>query len=276
MKQILDQNKFDLFSQKSKQVRLHILDMLTNAKSSHLGSALSIVDILTVLFNEFIDIDLIKKQSKNRDYFILSKGHAVSALYATLASVGVFSEEILQTYCKDGSVLAGHPIKDCVPGVEASTGSLGHGLSLGVGLAIAFKKDESKNRIYVLLGDGECQEGSVWEAIQLAVRLKLNNLVVIIDSNKLQGLDRTQEVCVGSLEQKFLAFGCNTFQIDGHDFSQIFKTLKSVTDSVFPSVIIANTIKGKGISFAHDKLEWHYKSVNEEEYKIAKKEILGI
>jgi transketolase len=274
--QILDQNKFNLFSQKSKQVRLHILDMLTNAKSSHLGSALSIVDILTVIFNEFIDVELIKKQSKNRDYFILSKGHAASALYATLACAGVFPEEVLQTYCKDGSKLAGHPIKDCVPGVEASTGSLGHGLPLAVGLAIAFKKDGLKNKIYVLLGDGECQEGSVWEAIQLAVRLKLNNIVVIVDSNKLQGLDRTQEICVGCLEQKFSVFGCNTFQIDGHDFNQIFQTLNGVGSTEFPDVIIANTIKGKGISFTQDKLEWHYKSANEEEYKIAKKEILGI
>jgi transketolase len=273
---ILDQNKFNLFSEKSKQVRLYILDMLTNAKSSHLGSALSIVDILTVLFNDFIDVGLIRKHSPNRDYCILSKGHAASALYATLASVGVFSEEILQTYCKDGSKLAGHPIKDCVPGVEASTGSLGHGLPLAVGLAIALKKDGLKNKVYVLLGDGECQEGSVWEAVQLAVRLKLNNLVVIVDSNKWQGLDRTQEICVCSLEQKFSVFGCNTVQIDGHDFNRIFKTLNDVGSKEFPDVIIANTIKGKGISFVQDKLEWHYKSANEEEYKIAKKEILGI
>ena len=270
------QDKFDFLKKQAQQIRISVLDMLTNAKSSHLGSAFSIIEILTVLYNYFIDIDLIKKKERERDYFILSKGHAVSALYATLASVGLISTELLNDYCKDGSKLAGHPTKDSILGIEASTGSLGHGLPLGVGVAIASKKDKIKNKVYVLLGDGECQEGSVWEAIQLAVRLKLNNLVVIVDNNKLQGFDRTEDISTGCLEKKFFAFGCDTFQVDGHDFFKLIKTFNSIQKTDYPDVIIANTIKGKGISFAENRLEWHYKSASKDEYKLAKKEILGL
>ncbi len=273
---MLTQNKSDFLKKQVQQVRLSVLDMLTKAKSSHLGSAFSIIEILTIFYNYFINIDLIKNKNKNRDYFILSKGHAVSALYATLASVGVISSESLNDYCTDGSKLGGHPTKDFVFGIEASTGSLGHCLPLGVGVAIAFKKDKIKNKVYVLLGDGECQEGSVLEAIQLAVRLKLNNLVVIVDNNKLQGFDKTEEISTGCLEKKFIAFGCNTFQVNGHDFCELFKTFDSTQKTDYLDVIIADTIKGKGISFTENKLEWHYKSATKDEYSFAKKEILGL
>jgi transketolase len=228
---------------------------------------------MTVLFHKFINIDLIKNKSKNRDYFILSKGHAVAALYSTLASVGLIDSDELKNYYKDGSTLAGHPIKGSFPGIEASTGSLGHGLSLAVGLAIASKNDGIKNKIYVLLGDGECQEGSVWEAVMMAVRFKLNNLVVIVDNNNLQALDRTSDIS-SSWDKKFTGFGCSCLSVNGHDFDQLVQAFKTVGDSSLPTVIIANTVKGKGVSFMQDKLEWHYKSPNTEEYAMAKKEIL--
>jgi transketolase len=269
-----DESNFLL--KKSAEIRLYILDMITKVKSSHIGSALSIVDILTVLFHKFINIDLIKQKNEKRDYFILSKGHAVSALYATLASVKLIKPEILNDYYKDGGVLAGHPIRDSLPGVEASTGSLGHGLPLAVGLAIACKKDGIKNKIYVLLGDGECQEGSVWEAILMAVRFKLNNLVLIVDSNKFQGLDKTSNIVFGDWQEKFKAFGCYCVTVDGHDFLQLIKTFNASGETKFPHVIIANTIKGKGISFMQNSLEWHYKSPTQEQYELAKKEIQGI
>ncbi|MCF7800268.1 transketolase [Candidatus Babeliales bacterium] len=269
----LENKNFDFFEEKAKNIRLDILEMVTNAKSSHIGSAYSIVDILTVLFHTFINLDLIKKNNKNRDYFILSKGHSIAALYATLVSVDLINKDELKNYYQNNSLLAGHPIKNSFPGIEASTGSLGHGLSIAVGLSIAFKRDNINNKIYVLLGDGECQEGSVWEAVNMAVSLKLNNLVIIIDKNNLQGFDFTQNLSAGCLQNKFQAFGCKTLSIDGHNYAQIIDAIKFSFNSDLPSVIVANTIKGKGVEFMQNKLEWHYKSPNIQEYELAKKEI---
>lgn len=267
-----EQNQF--LCKKAREIRVSILDMMLSAQSSHIGSAFSIVEILTIVYHEFIDASLIKNKSKNRDYFILSKGHAASALYATLANVGIIDHDILSTYYKNGSRLAGHPTKDCAVGVEASTGSLGHGLSMAVGLAIACKRNGLENRVYALLGDGECQEGSVWEAVMLAVRLKLNNLVIFVDSNKWQCFDRTEDIEGSSLRQKFEGFGCNCFELDGHDFVEIRTALEYSGKVGLPDVVIANTIKGKGVSFMQDKLEWHYKSVNQELYDLAKNELI--
>ncbi len=258
----------------AKQIRLTILEMVNAAKCSHIGSAFSTVDIMTVLFHKFINTELIKQKSKNRDYFILSKGHACAALYATLSSIGLITPDELKNYYQDGSKLAGHPIKDSFPGIEVSTGSLGHGLSLAVGLAIACKNDQIKNKIYVLLGDGECQEGSVWEAVMMAVRFKLDNLVLIIDNNNLQALDRTSDIVFGSWREKFTGFGCNSMCVDGHNFDQLTEVLQKIGNAHVPDVIIANTIKGKGVSFMQDSLSWHYKSTNVQEYEMAKKEIL--
>ena len=271
---MLKKERINFLKERAKLIRLSILDMIMSSNSSHIGSAFSIIDILTTLFSEFINLDLIKEKSKKRDFFILSKGHSVVALYSILAHVGLISFENLKSYYKDGTLLAGHPIRNSFPGIEASTGSLGHGLPIAVGLALASKKDRLRNKIYVLLGDGECQEGSVWEAIQLAVRLKLNNLIIIVDYNKLQGFDRTENITRVCWKEKFEAFGCNSCVIDGHNFLELIKTFNDVKQSDYPKVIIANTIKGKGISFMEDKLEWHYKSPNSAEYDIAKKEIL--
>lgn len=275
LKQLSHQQLIDFLTNKSKECRLSIIEMLTQAQSSHLGSAFSIVEILVTLYNCFITTDLIKSHDDNRDIFILSKGHAASALYATLASVGLIANEALKNYHHNGSKLSGHPIKDSFTGIEASTGSLGHGLSMGVGMAIAAKNDNSPKKIYVLLGDGECQEGAIWEALFVASRYKLNNLIIIVDYNKLQAYDRTNDLIAGSLQERFTAFGCDTATVDGHDYKQLINTINLSQHSAKPRVIIANTIKGKGLSIAEDKLEWHYKSLNPQQYEAAKIEVMN-
>ena len=261
----------NIFFNKACDIRIKILDMLTSANSSHLGPCFSIVDIITVLYHHVFDIKKIASQDRSRDFFILSKGHAAAALYAVLHSVDLIPDVACDNYACDGSTLAGHPIKGAYPGIEASTGSLGHGLSLGVGLALAHRHDGLSNRVYVLMGDGECQEGSVWEALMMASRFALNNLTIIIDYNKLQGYDRTDDIVRGSFEKRFQAFGAHVMTIDGHDFTSICDAFSGVGKTQGPDVIIANTIKGKGISCIEDKLEWHYKSFKNDEYLAARK-----
>lgn len=248
-----------------------IIDMLTKAKSSHLGCALSVIDILTVLYKAIVNAQLIKEKNKNRDYIILSKGHAAAALYAALIGANILPSELANTFSQIGSQLAGHPIKGNLPGIEASTGSLGHGLSIGVGIALSLKNDGLKNRVFVIVGDGECQEGSIWEALMFANRYKLNNLTIIVDYNKLQAFDRTNDLVNLKFATRFKAFGCLVSEIDGHNYRKLFSTLSRTPKSVH--IIIAHTIKGKGLSFAEDKLEWHYKSLNEEQYEQAQKEL---
>lgn len=260
--------KLALHAAESRQL---IINMLTKAKSSHLGCALSVIDILTVLYQAIVDSRLIKEKSERRDYIILSKGHAASALYAALIDANILPRELADNFYEIGSQLAGHPIKGELPGIESSTGSLGHGLPIGVGMALSLKNDGMKNRIFVIVGDGECQEGSVWEALMFANRYKLNNLTIIVDYNKLQAFDRTQDLVSLEFAARFKAFGCFVSEIDGHNYHELFTTL--VKSKKLVHVIIAHTVKGKGISFAEDKLEWHYKSLNEEQYKQAQKEL---
>jgi transketolase len=258
---------------KARECRLSIIDMLAQSGGEHLGSALSIIDILVVLYNCFINAELVKANDLNRDYLILSKGHAASALYAVLANSGIISPEILKKYRHNGSKLSGLATKGSMPGVEASTGSLGHGLPQAVGLALALKNDNKQNKVYVLLGDGECQEGSNWEALFVASRYKLNNLIIIVDHNNLQALVRTDELITGSIQERFTAFGCNVQTTNGHSIEHIIQTINNTQHQSAPSVIVAKTIKGKGVSFAENKLEWHYKSLNTEQYEQAKKEV---
>jgi transketolase len=257
----------------AQQSRSTIVDMLTSVNSSHLGCCFSIVDILTVLYHNFLDIDRIKTQDQNRDFFILSKGHGAAALYATLASVGIIPPDMLTKYHR--GFLAGHPTRTPAYGIEASTGSLGHGLPMGVGLALAAKNDKRSSHIYVLMGDGECQEGTTWEALTLAARYNLNNLTIIIDANNLQGIDRCSDVMTGSLAEKFEAFGCQSHHVDGHSYQALNNVIASCGQHNCPDVIIAKTTKGKGLSFIEDKLEWHYKSLKPEQYVAAKKECCG-
>lgn len=259
----------------SKNIRKSILKMVTVSKSSHVGSALSIVEILATLYFKILNIDSSSPEKEDRDRFLLSKGHASAALYATLAERGFFSNDLLDKYCMDGGVLPGHLDSSMTLGVEASTGSLGHGLSIGVGMAISAKHDKKNYRIYVLLSDGECDEGSIWEAAMLAAHLKLDNLIAIIDYNKIQSFGRVNEVIdLEPLYDKWISFGWAVKEIDGHDYQELLSAFEPVPfESGKPSMIIAHTIKGKGVSFMEDKLEWHYKSPTQEQYEIAIKEI---
>lgn len=263
------------YKQMAAEIRKKIVRMHTKSGSSHIGSALSAVDILTVLYFNILRINPKNYQNIDRDRFMLSKGHAASALYATLALRSFFPEEILDEYCIDGGRLPGHSTMHCVPGVEVSTGSLGHGLPMGIGMAIAAKHDGCKYRTFVLLSDGECDEGSVWEAAMFAAHHKLDNLIAIIDCNKLQAFGRTEEVVnLEPLGDKWAAFGWVVKEIDGHNFLEIEDALCRVPfKKNRPSIIIGHTTKGKGISFMENQLAWHYKSPNEEQLEIALKEL---
>jgi len=259
----------------AREIRKKILKMIFAAQNPHIGSALSCVDILTVLYFKILAIDLRNPWAENRDRFILSKGHAASALYATLAQRGFFPEEVLNSYCLDGGKLPGHSTMHCVPGVEVSTGSLGHGLSIGIGMVIAAKGNKKNYRVFILMSDGECDEGSIWEAAMFASHHKLDNLIAIIDYNKLQAFGRTNEVInLEPLTKKWAAFGWVVKEVDGYNYSDIEKAMREIPfKKNKPSIIIAHTKKGKGISFMENKLEWHYKSPNKEQFELALKEL---
>lgn len=259
----------------SKEIRKKILKMFYQSQASHVSSSLSCVDILTTLYFKILNINPNDPLWVDRDRFILSKGHAAAALYAVLSQRGFFPENILDSYYKSGGKLAGHSSRHCVPGVEASTGSLGHGLSMGAGMAFAAKNDARNCRVFVLLSDGECQEGSTWEAGIFAGHHKLENLIGIVDYNKLQAFGRTNEILnLEPFQKKWENFGWEVKEIDGHNFSEIEG---SCSETPFkkekPGLVIAHTIKGKGISFMENKLEWHYFRLDEEKYKLALKEL---
>lgn len=253
-------------------IKKSILHMIAYSKSSHIGTCLSIVDILWTLYFRVLNIDPKNPTWENRDKFLLSKGHGSAALYSTLAERGILPMEKLNEYYIDGGSLPGHLDMEAIPGVEASMGSLGHGLPIGLGMAIANRQSSNPGKIFVLLGDGECNEGSVWEAVMLASHLKLTNLTAIVDFNKLQGFGRTNEVINQSnLAERWAAFGWETYEVDGHNPVELERILKLPQKK--PKILIAHTIKGKGVSFMEDKLEWHYKSLTEEQYKQALKEV---
>lgn len=255
-----------------KSIQKSILKMVHQSKSSHVGACLSIVDILYVLYFKIMNIDPHNPSMVERDKFILSKGHSSAALYATLAERGYFSKELLNQYYIDGGKLPGHLDMEAVPGIEASTGSLGHGLSIGVGMAIANKRDKNPGKIYVVIGDGECNEGSIWEGVMLASSCKLGNLTAIVDYNKIQSFGRTNEIInQTNMAERWKAFGWETHEVDGHDVQQIEHACRVMQHG--PKVIVAHTIKGKGVSFMEDKLEWHYKSPNDDQLRAALKEL---
>jgi transketolase len=259
----------------SKSIREKIIKMKYESQEGHLGSALSCTDILNVLYSKILNIDPKNPTDENRDRFILSKGHAVAALYAVLTERGFFEEKLLDEYCRDGSKLAGHPTKGSVPGVEASTGALGHGLPMATGIALAGKNDKKNYRVFVLLSDGECDEGTTWESALFAGHHKLDNLTVIIDYNKWQAFGRTNDVLnLEPLAEKWESFGWSAKEIDGHNFTEIENALSLVPfEKGKPNVVIANTIKGKGISFLEDLLESHYKHLTKEDYENSLKEL---
>ena len=258
-------------------VRIDILEEVYNAKSGHIGGAFSIADILTVLYFNEMNIDSKSPDSPDRDRLVLSKGHASAALYAVLAEKGYIDKEELKTFRNIDSNLQGHPDMNKVPGVDMTTGSLGQGLSVANGMALSSKLDSRGYRVYCILGDGELQEGQVWEAAMTAEKYQLDNLCVIIDANELQLTDTTMNVKginQNDIEQKFRAFGFQTVVIDGHNIESIIRalTIAEMTKGK-PTAIICKTIKGKGVSFMENQIDWHGKAPNDEEYKIAMKEL---
>ncbi len=257
-------------------VKKDILEIAFKAQVGHIGSAISISDILTVLYLSFLNVNPKNFKNPNRDRFILSKGHAAAALYAVLFRKGYFSRSDLLTFCSEGGMFGTHPVYDLKLGIELSTGSLGHGLSVGAGLALGLKKNRKKNpRVFVLMSDAELNEGSIWEAVMFAAHHKLDNLVAIIDDNNYQGFGKAQDVIkMQPLEKRFESFNWKTRTIDGHNIEQISKSLSKLPfKKNAPSVIIAKTKTAKGISFLEDKQEAHYFPINEEQYKKALSDI---
>lgn len=258
-----------MYDKELKEIRKRIFLTGYSASIAHLASAYSIVEILYALYvKKVLKYDAKNPQSEERDIFILSKGHGSLAYYTTLAKVGFFDEEILKTFSKPGSILGGEPALPHIPGVEATTGSLGHGLSYGVGIALGKKLDNKDNKVYVLLGDGECQEGTIWEAVMFAVHKELNNLVIIVDSNQIQKMGTLKDVMsIDSWKNKFEAFGCNVVEVDGHNVDALVDTLTKEHNTTKPTVIIANTIKGKGVSIVENDPRWHFKLPSKKELK---------
>lgn len=245
-----------------------------HAGGGHLGAAFSVTDILSVLyFGDVMKYDAQRPDWAERDRFIMSKGHACYALYAALAMAGYFPEEELWHVGKPGSKFGGHPKLYDIPGVEASTGALGHGLSFAIGIAYANKVDEKSAHTYVVLGDGECQEGSIWEGALSATTLELDNLTVIIDHNKLQAMDKLENIVrMQPLGEKWKAFGWNVLEIDGHNHNEIRNALLARKKGK-PTLVVAHTIKGKGVSFMEGMPLWHYRMPNEQELPILMKEL---
>lgn len=259
------------------RIRYNILQEVYYGKSGHLGGAFSCADILAVLYFNEMNIDPVKSGDLLRDRFVLSKGHASSALYATLAERGFFPKEELISFRNITSNLQGHPDMNKVPGIDMTTGSLGQGLSVANGMAIASKMDKSGYRVYCLLGDGELEEGQIWEAAMTSSKYKLDNLCVIVDCNNLQLTGKTNEIKDlnnESIEQKFRSFGFNTIEIDGNNIEAILDAFsKAEITKDMPTAIIAKTIKGKGISFMENNVEWHGKTLSDEDYKNAVEEL---
>lgn len=256
------------------QFRARVVEMSHAARAAHLASALSCMDIVTVLYHSVLNVDPRRPKWEDRDRFILSKGHAASALYVALAYKGFLSETELQTYGKAGSLLEEHPSPK-LPGVEAATGSLGHGLPCGCGMALATRIQGRRNRTFVLMSDGECNEGSVWEAAMFAAANRLGHLCAFVDFNKWQATARSREVlAIDPLAEKFRSFGWAVHEIDGHDHRQIADAASEASvDRDKPTMVVAHTVKGRGVSFMEDDNNWHYRIPTSEEVQSAKVEL---
>lgn len=260
----------------ARNIRMDVARINCRTRDSHIGGGYSSADILAVLYSRVLNITRKNLKDPNRNVFILSKGHIATTMFVTLAYAGIIPYEDLEKHLVNGENYAGHTRRYTVPGIEMSAGSLGHGSCVGCGMAYAKKIQNYKGNVFVLMGDGECNEGSVWESIMFAARFNLNNLVLIVDRNHLQAYGSDDEVLrLGDLVTKFKSFGCNAIEIDGHDHEQIYNAMcDAVSEKLTqPTVIIADTIKGKGVSFMEDRLEWHFKSPSEEQLKLALEEL---
>ena len=247
------------------------MDMVYRAGEGHIPSAFSIIDIIAYIYDKVIKFDYKNPAWNERDYFILSKGHGCAALYVVLEKHGFLTQKDLDSKSKKGGILGGHPDRTKVPGIEASTGSLGHGLPTGLGIALGLKIRDKKNKVIVLVGDGECNEGAIWESALIAPNLKLGNICCIVDNNG----SAAQVLPVSDLKLKFEAFGWETHEINGHnqkEIEELFETIRFELDGK-PKLVVANTIKGKGVSFMETHGPWHYKVPNKEELKLIYKEL---
>lgn len=254
-----------------KKLRKDIIEMVHRSKEGHLPSAFSILELLYVLYKDFLKYNPKNPNDMKRDIFILSKGHGSQALYAILSHSGFFEKDRMLTFCKFDSLFGGHPDRNKVPGVEASTGSLGHGLPMALGMALAFKIQNKPNKVFALIGDGESEEGTIWESALLALNLNLNNLIVIMDRNRSQYYAYDHDHF-----DIWKSFGWHTLEIkDGHDLDEIKNAFKEIinSESDRPKIIIAHTVKGKGISFIENNREWHHRAPNEEEYNKCMEEL---
>lgn len=260
----------------AKDLRKKVVTMLYEAGSGHPGGSLSATDYVTACYFSEINVDPKNPKWEDRDRFVLSKGHSCPVLYAALGTLGFFPEEILHTLRKEGSILQGHPNMEC-PGIDIPTGSLGQGFACAVGMAIGLKFDKKSSRVFAVLGDGECQEGEIWEAAATANKYKLDNLIAFVDNNNLQIDGTTDEIMpLGNLVEKFKAFGFETYEIDGNDMEQILRTFDAIRDNADngkPKCIIGHTIKGKGVSFMENVCDWHGVAPKENEWRQALKDL---
>ncbi|ATD58097.1 transketolase [Clostridium chauvoei] len=263
----------ELLVNKSKDVRKNIIEMIYEAKSGHPGGSLSCADIITYLYYEKMNVDVKNPKAENRDRFVLSKGHAAPALYSVLAEKGFFPKEELKHLRRIGALLQGHPDAKHIPGVDVSTGSLGQGISNAVGMALGLKTQKSDAKVYTVLGDGELQEGLVWEASMAAVHYKLDNLVAVVDYNGLQIDGKNEDVMtVSPVDEKFRSFGWNVIMCDGNDFEEIDRAFNSLVSGK-PNLILASTVKGKGVSFMENQAGWHGQAPSAEQKDQALAEI---
>jgi transketolase len=258
----------------AKKIRIHATRMVHTARSSHLGSNLSMAEIMAVLYGKILRVYPDTPSAPNRDRLILSKGHAAAGYYAVLAECGFFPIDWLDSFYVNGARLAGHATHG-IPGIEVSSGALGHGLSMAAGMALAGKRDHSSHRIFVVLSDGECDEGSTWEAAMFSAHHHLSNLIAVVDYNKIQALGHTRDVLnLEPFVDKWKAFGWAVTEIDGHNIDALVSTLSSLPfESNKPSCLIAHTVKGKGVSFMEDDVLWHYRNPQDEEYENAMQEL---
>lgn len=255
-------------------IRRHAVDMTSSGQSSHVGAVLSMADALAVLYGAVMNVDPDNPDWPDRDRFILSKGHAGAGVYAALAERGFFPTEMLSQHYRNGSVLSGHVSHKGVPGVEFSTGSLGHGLGVGVGMAYAAQVDGKAHRVFVLMSDGECDEGSNWEAALFAAHHKLGNLRIVIDYNKIQSIKAVAEtIDLEPFADKWRAFGWNVAEVDGHDHAALHDAFAAMDGGEQPHCLIAHTVKGKGVSFMEHQVLWHYRSPQGDEYAAAIREL---
>lgn len=275
----MNTQKLNELKNKATELRIRVIEMIYKAKSGHPGGALSVAEFVTACYFDQMNINPQNPRWEDRDRFVLSKGHACPAQYAALAMKGYYDMTHLDTLRKEGSILQGHPDMIKCPGIDMSTGSLGQGFACGVGMAIASKLDGKDYRVYVALGDGECQEGVIWEAAQTANKYKLDNMIVFVDNNNLQ-IDGTCDEVMPNIDlgRKFEAFGFDTYEIDGNDMAQMLASLElaKVVKNGRPKCIFGRTVKGKGISFMENQCDWHGVAPNEEQYRQAIAELKSL